>query len=473
VIAVVVERFDQWRDQARTLLRDGVAPEEVHWTGQAGSLFETRLSSGHGVAAPRVPKAFIPLAEAVSCYRDDERWNVLYRVLWRINQGEPHLLEIASDSDVLRLRRMAGEVNRDVHKMHAFVRFRKIQDGEGRELYVAWHEPTHLIVERATPFFARRFDSVLWSILTPDRCAYWDGQDLRFGPGLTRAHAPSGDAMEDLWKTYYRNIFNPARVKLSAMKAEMPKKYWRTMPETAVIAEMLGQAEARVETMLEHGRVRREGSYPADATAELMEGGGSLKDLASLASGCQACELFERASGVVFGEGPATASLMLVGEQPGDQEDLQGRPFIGPAGQLLRRTLSQAGANVDDVYFTNTVKHFHWVPSPNSGKRRLHQRANLRQISTCQGWLTGEIALIKPRVLVCLGATAGQALLGPTFRIGRDRGRWLESALAPRVMATVHPSFLLRISEPEEKERQIEQFLADLQLAVAAAQGAC
>lgn len=389
------------------------------------------------------------------------RWAQLYRLLWRLNAGQPELLSIATDPDVLKLNGMAAEVRRDVHKMHAFVRFRKVED-----TYVAWHEPAHLIVERACPFFARRFESLRWSILTPDRCAYWDGQKLGFGPGLTKAHAPTADAMEELWKTYYRNIFNPARVKISAMASEMPKRYWKTMPETALIPGMLAEAEDRVLAMIEHSREREVEAYPHDAAEEIVEAGGTLDELRALASACQACELYRDATQTVFGEGPANARLMLVGEQPGDQEDRRGRPFVGPAGQLLRQVLCEVGIAPEAVYFSNTVKHFRWEPSPRGGRRRLHQRATARQILTCQGWVRGEIKLVKPEVLVCLGATAAQALLGAQFRLSRDRGRWLESSLAQRVMATVHPSFLLRIADPNEQEREKARFLDDLRVAV-------
>lgn len=461
-----VENFSQWRDKARAFLIAGAAPEEVHWGHDQPGLFdgaaqESTVELREPSPSPRVPKAFLPLAEAAACYRHPARWALLYRLLWRLNHGEPELLQIATDSDVVKLNGMAAEVRRDVHKMHAFVRFRKME-----ETYVAWHEPAHLIVERACPFFARRFESMRWSILTPDRCAYWDGHELVYGPGVTRAQAPTADAMEELWKTYYRNIFNPARVKVSAMVSEMPKRYWKTMPETALIPSMLSEAEARVQTMLEHSQQREGEAYPHDAANEVVEAGGTLEELRALAMGCQACELYRDATQTVFGEGPVGARMMLIGEQPGDQEDRRGRPFVGPAGQLLRRALAEAGVSPEEVYLSNTVKHFRWEPSPHGGKRRLHQRATSRQILTCQGWVRGEIKILKPRVLVCLGATAAQALLGAQFRLGRDRGRWLESPLAERVMATVHPSFLLRISDGKEQEREKARFLDDLRLAV-------
>lgn len=453
--------FEQWRERARELLKLGVCPAEACWADGQARLFEVSPSQGRAINAPKAPREFLLLAEKAACYRHPARWALLYRIIWRLNTGEPNLLEIASDPDVLKLRGMASAVDRDVHKMHAFVRFRQTEEGA----YVAWYEPAHLVVELACPFFARRFDTMRWSILTPDRCAFWDGRNLTYGPGLSQARTPTPDSVEELWKTYYANIFNPARVKLRAMTSEMPKRHWKTMPETALIPEMLAQAEARVESMLAHSRAGDPEVSPAQAASELVESGGTLAELSGLARGCQACELYQKATQTVFGEGPSSARVMLVGEQPGDQEDRKGRPFIGPAGQLLRRTLAAAGLDEEEIYFTNTVKHFRWEPSPSGGKRRLHQRATARQIQVCQGWLEGEIRLLQPRVLVCLGATAAQSLLGPGFRLGRDRGRWLDSPLAPRVMATVHPSFLLRLSDPDEQERQKGRFLRDLQLA--------
>ncbi len=249
-----VESYLEWREIARELLRAGTPPSEIHWSDGQGELFADEEQVHPPIAEPRVPREFLGLAERAACYRHPARWALLYRTLWRLNTEESHLLEIASDPDIVKLRGMASAVDRDVHKMHAFVRFRQTTD----ETYVAWHEPAHLVVEMATPFFARRFNTMRWSILTPDRCAYWDGASLSFGEGVTegvtRERAPTEDDMEELWKTYYANIFNPARVKLQAMVREMPKRHWKTMPETALISGMLADAEARVETMLEHSR---------------------------------------------------------------------------------------------------------------------------------------------------------------------------------------------------------------------------
>jgi DNA polymerase len=185
-----------------------------------------------------------------------------------------------------------------------------------------------------------------------------------------------------------------------------------------------------------------------DTAAALIPPKPTLRKVAEAAKGCRACDLWRSGTQTVFGEGRAKAELMLVGEQPGDQEDLAGRPFVGPAGQLLDRALEEAGIDRELAYVTNVVKHFKWQPR---GKRRIHQKPNAAEIAACRPWLDAELALIRPEVLVCLGATAAQALLGRQFRVSRDRGVPVESDLAPVVMATVHPSSILRSENREEE----------------------
>jgi uracil-DNA glycosylase len=194
----------------------------------------------------------------------------------------------------------------------------------------------------------------------------------------------------------------------------------------------------------------------------------SLTTLREAASGCTACPLYKNATQTVFGEGPKHAKLMLVGEQPGDQEDLSGKPFIGPAGQLLDRALEEAGIDRNAVYVTNTVKHFKWEPR---GKRRIHQKPSSRDIAACRPWLEAELRSVRPGVLVCLGSTAAQALFGPSFRVTRERGKLLESEIAPRVVTTVHPSSLLRQPDEESRRREYALFVDDLRVALQASLG--
>jgi DNA polymerase len=195
----------------------------------------------------------------------------------------------------------------------------------------------------------------------------------------------------------------------------------------------------------------------------------SLKLLRQAAAGCRGCDLYKRATQTVFGEGPARARIMLIGEQPGDQEDRQGHVFVGPAGGLLNRALAEAGLGRGDIFLTNAVKHFKWTPSPR-GKKRLHGKPSAGQVRACRPWLEAELARIKPRIVVVLGATAAQSLYGPGFRVTRQRGRLLDGApWAPKLVATVHPSSILRAPDDESRREQYAAFVADLRLAAAAA----
>jgi len=201
--------------------------------------------------------------------------------------------------------------------------------------------------------------------------------------------------------------------------------------------------------------------HPKDA-AELIPDRPTIASIRAAAKDCTACDLYKRGTQTVFGEGSSRAALMLVGEQPGDAEDLSGHPFVGPAGKLLDRALAEAGIDRAEVYVTNVVKHFKWEAR---GKRRIHKKPNAGEIAACRPWLDTEIALVKPRALVCLGATAAQALLGKSFKVTAHRGEFITSSLAPVVLATVHPSSLLRAPDEETRRRETKRFIDDLRQA--------
>jgi uracil-DNA glycosylase family protein len=192
----------------------------------------------------------------------------------------------------------------------------------------------------------------------------------------------------------------------------------------------------------------------------------SLATVREAAVHCTACHLYKRGTQTVFGEGPKHATMMLVGEQPGDYEDVAGKPFVGPAGKIMDRALEEAGIDRSQVYVTNAVKHFKWEPR---GKRRIHQKPNAREIAACRPWLEAELRIVRPNLVVAMGATAAQAIFGPGFRVTRERGKVLSSKLAPRVLATVHPSSLLRQPDEESREREYKHFVADLRVASRAA----
>jgi uracil-DNA glycosylase family protein len=196
-----------------------------------------------------------------------------------------------------------------------------------------------------------------------------------------------------------------------------------------------------------------------ETAAALVPPKPSLPKLRRAAAGCRACDLWRRGTQTVFGEGSSRARVLFVGEQPGDREDLEGRPFVGPAGRVFDAALQNAGIDRSAVYVTNAVKHFKWEPR---GKRRIHQKPNSVEIAACRPWLDAEIAVVKPEVLVCLGATAAQALLGRAFRVSTQRGRFVASALAPRVLATVHPSSILRAPDDAARRSETARFVSDL-----------
>ncbi|MDZ4054919.1 MAG: TIGR03915 family putative DNA repair protein, partial [Phenylobacterium sp.] len=228
--------FDGWRAAARALRPEAAAPADVLWTVDGGqaSLFPAQAPQAQaaGEGGIKVSRAFVDVAGRVALHRSPARFDLLYRLLWRLDATH-RLLEIASDPDVALALDMQSQVNRAAHKMKAFVRFREVEAAEGAEAFVAWFEPAHRVTEATAPFFVRRFSNMAFSILTPDVCAHWDRQALSFTPGADPADAPTGDDLEAYWRTYYANIFNPARLKVKAMTAEMPKKYWRNLPEAA------------------------------------------------------------------------------------------------------------------------------------------------------------------------------------------------------------------------------------------------
>ncbi len=294
--------------------------------------------------------------------------------------------------------------------MHAFVRFTAVTDEAG-ERYVAWYRPDHLIVRRAVPFFVERFASMRWSILTPELSAHWDGHELSFTSGVPTPVAHATGGIEELWRAYYASVFNPARANLRATLREMPLRRWAQLPEAALIPSLLNRAQETTAQALE---VRAPGTarpFVPETT--------QLEELRAAAQACRGCALHERATQAVFGEGAPGARVVLVGEQPGDAEDVQGRPFVGPAGQVLDKALRAAGIDRTSVYLTNAVKHFSWEPR---GKRRIHQTPRMSEMRACRPWLEAELQAIRPDVVVCLGATAARALLGPQAR-GRGVAR--------------------------------------------------
>jgi DNA polymerase len=436
--------LDSFRKAARIALALKIAPDALDWTvaGEDGGLdLASPLPAMSDAPAPRVPRQFVDLAELAICNHAPERFQRLYSLLVRL-QAAPRLLEDRSDPEVDAVSELAKAVSRDRHKMRAFVRFRETDDETGKH-YIAWFEPTHHILRLNIGFFIRRFAAQRWTILTPALSAHWDGEAIHWLPGATKADAPSEDPVEAIWKTYYASTFNPARLKVKAMQAEMPKKYWRNLPEAELIPELIARAEARTVDMI---------------------AGGTLAEVKAQLLGCTRCPLHGPATQAVFGEGPVDARLMIVGEQPGDQEDLAGRPFVGPAGQLLDQCLAEAGIDRSRAYVTNAVKHFKYQLR---GRRRIHESPNAAEIQACRWWLDQERALLKPGLVLMLGASAGRAMLGRAVTVGRERGRPLNLPDGAAGFLTVHPSYLLRIENAATQRAERQRFVDELRAAAA------
>lgn len=474
---VATPDVEAWRRDARELLAEGVPPSEVVWgaPGETGLLFArpgggpSRPGGGpspsggdaNGSSTSRVPAGFIKIAGDVILHREPGAHALLYRALWRLTHGEPHLLDDAIDDDTRAMRLRAKQVHRAVHDMHAFVRFRTVHAAPADEpQYVAWYAPTHHIVRRAAPFFAERFSSMRWTIMTPDESVSWEGDQLVYGPGVPRSTAPTGDDIEELWTTYYASTFNPARANPKLMRQHLPRRYWPQLPESAAIPDLLAAASQRVSAMVD----------PASAIVSRLgdrivrRQPSSLRVLAEAAATCAGCELCGPATQTVFGEGPVDARVALVGEQPGDEEDRAGRPFVGPSGRVLDAALDELGLDRRAMYVTNAVKHFRYVLEPR-GTRRIHSKPTTYHVQACKPWLGAELRVIAPKVIVCLGSTAAHAIIGSRFRVSEERGRPVATHWAEHVVATHHPAAVLRC-EPEDRPRYEAELRADLALAI-------
>lgn len=445
--------FDGWREQARAVAAACIPPERVVWsTGrqdERGLFYAAGRDTAPMPAARRsvrANKAFLRLASSVILHNDPARFALLYRLLWRI-QDDLHLMEKAADRDVHRLTIMMGHIRRDIHKMRAFVRFRGIEEADGVERYVAWFEPDHHILRANADFFLNRFASQRWSIMTPDLCLHWNGKTLTETPGASRQDAPSEDAVEDLWQRYYASIFNPARLKVSMMVKEMPRRYWKNLPEARLIPELIAGAQAREAAMVARGGDIFQENPPT-----------TLEEIARGISGCRRCPIGCNGTRAVLGEGPEQTRLLVIGEQPGDQEERLGRPFVGPAGQLLDEHLKQAGFDRSLIRFTNAVKHFKFEQR---GKRRIHQNPTAGEIDHCRWWLDAERKIVRPAFILALGASAGRSLLGRTPSVGKERGQIRQLDDGSLFFLTSHPSFLLRLDGENRKEEE-EKFQSDL-----------
>src|SRR5947209_826154 len=455
--------FDGWRNAARVLAQNDIEPPDVSWTvrGNAPELLESPRPD-QALQAPQgsfnVSAKFVELAQSAILHRDAKRFAILYRLVWRL-RSHHDLLNAADDPDVALATAMERDVHRDQHKMQASIRFREI----GREQhthFAAWFEPEHHIVEATAPFFASRFADMPWSILTPDVCAHWDGYAVSITSGIPIEEAPTEGRLEEIWRRTYPRIFNPAR--LRAMQMEAPKQYWRNLPEASIIKQLIADTECWIGGA---GISNAATKPPQQVKPSMKRKSASAEHLDTLreeAASCRACDLYKNATQTVFGEGPQAAQIVLVGEQPGDKEDIAGKPFVGPAGLMLDRALQQAGVDRKKVYITNAVKHFKFVPR---GKIRLHQKPNTPEIKACRQWYERELAAIKPDLVVAMGATAAQCVFGKLTPINKNRGHLIDLPDGIKALVTVHPSFILRQPDEDARAREYARLVDDFRIA--------
>ena len=444
-----------FRRAVRGLVAAAVPPKRVTWSTEAlPGLFADAMPQDAPPLA--LPRAVADYTELVVCHRDPERYALLYELVWRVLHGERALLEVQSDPLVHRLERMRKAIRRDLHKMHAFLRFRLIEGGEG-ERYAAWFEPDHFIVEATAEFFVERFRGLVWSIVTPVGTLHWDRERLVVGPPGRREDVPDSDAFEEGWLGYYESTFNPSRVNPTMMRAEMPKKYWRNMPEASLIPGLIQQAPARAREMLAKQAEAPRHRDPLRAVAAMAaQEPATLEELNRIIAA--SAPLVPGATRAVLGEGPMNPALAFVGEQPGDQEDQQGRCFVGPAGQLLDEAFAEAGVERGQAYLTNAVKHFKFVQQ---GKRRLHQSPTTGEIKHYRWWLRKELGFVQPGFVVAMGGSAATALVGEVVQVMKYRGpAKFEGGQRGYIMP--HPSYLLRLPDPAAKARAYAEFVEDL-----------
>lgn len=452
IVSEKVHDFDSWRNEARKFLEGEISYELIQWKTQDELTLFNEVHDFPKKTDVVIPKSFLQDAYLVSFYRDDSNWSLLYRIAWRLTHGERHLFQIQIDPDVMEFQKRLNSVGRDHHKMKAFVRFREME-WEGKTIYVAWHRPDHKIFKLGYKFFVERFRNMDWMIFSEDESMVWVEKELRFGPGCPQNAIDLEDDVENLWKTYYGSIFNPARIKTTMMKKEMAVRYWKTLPEASIIQDLLDDAPRRLKEFAD--------AIQPSAKEHIPQEIYSLEDLKVKIHDCKACTICSKASGPVFGEGPQDAKIVFIGEQPGDEEDKSKKPFIGPAGQVLNKALSQVKLPREKIYVTNAVKGFKWNPKYG---RREHRSAGSPEIAACKPWLKAELDLIRPEILVCLGRSAAQSVLGKVIKMEDVRGKFFKTSLSDKTIVIPHPSSILRTQDPEQKALALERWIEELQM---------
>jgi DNA polymerase len=408
-----------WRRAARCFLLADVEPADLTWT--VGGEGDPLPSADGGFTLPR---ALVSLAMQAFQAREPERFGLLYALLWRAHLGSLDLAD-AADLDLRLARRWAHAVRAEAHRMRTLIRFARVGDGPE---FIGWYAPDHFVLEANARLLARRDPGLDFTIVTPDGTAHRDRDGLHFGTGLK-------DPGDDETLLAWWDAHHDAILATSTEGGGLPE------------AEELDEAPRPID---------RRPLGPIVLTASQTSATGALlRD----ARGCERCALYAPATQTVFGEGPANARVLFIGEQPGDQEDVIGRPFVGPAGQLLDEALEEAGIDRRRIYITNAVKHFKFT---SRGRRRIHQSPSPQEIDICRFWLDAERAALNPKLLVLLGGSAGRAVLGRAVAVTRERGRPFILPDGGTAFLTVHPSYLLRQPDEASRAREYAALVRDL-----------
>lgn len=410
--------WEGWRRATRALVLADAAPETLRWKvgGQRHALPEATGSFN-------VSRNLVALAGLAIQAREPHRFALLYRLVWHANAGGlPD-----NDPDLAQAHSLAFAVRAEAHRMRTHLRYMRVQDSEG-ERFLGWYQPAHFVLEANAQLIARRFSDRRFSIVTPDGSAHWDREALRFGAGLRQVEDDA--TLAAWWDAHHTALLDDTSVGTSIPEAEALDEAPRPLDQPPIGPVVLRlQADPAV----------LEASHEAEH--------------------CRRCELYKPATQTVFGEGPAGASVMFIGEQPGDQEDVIGRPFVGPAGQMLDQAMAEAGIDRRTIYITNAVKHFKFTPR---GKRRIHQSPDAAEIHTCRFWLDVERVQVAPKLLVLMGGSGARAVLGRAVTVTRERGRPFQLEDGQTAFITVHPSYLLRIPDEAGKAREYRAFVDDL-----------
>ncbi len=462
--------FAVWRRAARALLRQGVEPSQIDWVESEGEAEGEASVSGDAVAlaAPAIPRELLFRLKTAACFRAPDRWALLYRILWRWTHGERHVLAL-NDPDGALLDQRIQAVEHETDDLVILTLFRRRDPSMGLPEFVGWYEPRHDLLERAAARFAERMGDSTWMLATPHGAAFWNGMLLRIGRPAAEEHeqaahalpesAMTGEAItstptEALWLAYYASAFN-------GEPSPVPLRYWRMPPAGPPLPARLARERSRL------GAQSAPVTVPPTPPVEYSAMTPPLQEPTGPLATCRRCALWRNAKQAVAGAGPAHAAIMVVGEQPGEDENQQGEPFTGPAGRLLDTVLARAGLKREALYLTYAVKHYKWETLD---EQRVHRTPVRREVEACQYWLEKELTWVTPRVVVTLGATALKALAGAHVNLSEYLGQTI--ALDGRLIVPAwHPSYALRTADARLRDDIVATIATAFSRAAALAAG--